>query len=54
MFPDKSKAFQENFNDATALSYNYLFPDLRPDSCESLRMRTRIFPGDIYYACELR
>ena len=54
MFPGKSKAFQEIFNDATALPYSYLFIDLRPDSCESLRMRTRIFPGDIHYAYELR
>lgn len=54
MFPGKTKAFQEIFHDATSMPFSYLFIDLKPDSNESLRMRTGIFPGDKHYVYEVR
>lgn len=54
MFPGKSKAFREIFEDATSQPYGYLFLDLRPETEERLRMRTGIFPGDKYYVYEPR
>lgn len=54
MFPGKTKAFQEIFQDATTPAYGYLFVDLRPETDECLRMRTGIFPHDKYYVYEPR
>lgn len=54
MFPGKTKAFQEIFQDATNPTYGYLFVDLRPETEERLRLRTGIFPLDKNYAYEPR
>ncbi|KMQ81740.1 hypothetical protein RF55_25379, partial [Lasius niger] len=54
MFPGKSKAFQEIFQDATHPAYGYLFLDLRPETEDRLRMRSGIFPGDKHYVYEPR
>lgn len=54
MFPGKTKAFQEIYQDATAPAYGYLFIDLRPETDERLRMRTGIFPQDKYFVYEPR
>ena len=54
MFPTKTKAFQEIYNDATFPAYGYLFVDLRPETDERLRLRTGIFPGDTQYVYEPR
>lgn len=54
MFPGKTKAFQEIFQDATTPAYGYLFLDLRPETDERLRMRTGIFPHDKHYVYEPR
>lgn len=54
MFPGKTKAFQEIFNDATLAPFSYLFVDLRPDTDERLRLRTGIFPKDKHFVYEPR
>ena len=36
---------QETFHDATSDPYGYLLIDLKQDTPEHLRLRTRIFPG---------
>lgn len=54
MFPGKTKAFQEIFQDATAPAYGYLLIDLRPQACERLRLRTGIFSQDKHYVYEPR
>lgn len=54
MFPGKTKAFQEIFNDATSSPFSYLFIDLKPDTAERVRLRTGIFPGDKHYVYEPR
>lgn len=54
MFPGKTKAFEEIFQDATTPAYGYLFIDLRPQTSESLRLRTGIFHGDKNYVYEPR
>ena len=54
ILPGKTRAFQEIFDDATRPAYGYLMIDLRPETQERLRMRTGIFPDDIYYVYEPR
>ncbi|GFX04572.1 uncharacterized protein TNCV_901001 [Trichonephila clavipes] len=51
MYPSQTKYFQESFKDATSVAYGYLFIDLRPETDEKLRLRTRLFPEDenIFY-----
>lgn len=54
LYPRKVKFFQESYEDATSKPYGYLLIDLKCDTEEALRMRTGMFPGDIYYAYEPR
>ncbi|GFX14842.1 uncharacterized protein TNCV_1485841 [Trichonephila clavipes] len=35
--------------DATSKPYGYLLIDLKPETDESLRVRTGMFPGDVFY-----
>ena len=50
MYPGQGKFFQEAYNDATREKYGYLFVDLKPDTPDSYRLRTNIFPGETQYA----
>ncbi|XP_035205678.1 uncharacterized protein F54H12.2-like [Stegodyphus dumicola] len=40
--------------DATSTPFSYLLIDLRPETSETLRLRTGIFPGDKYYVYQPR
>ena len=46
MYPGKSKFVIEAYEDATKEPYGYLLIDLRPDTNERYRIRTKIFPDD--------
>ena len=46
MYPGRVKFFQEVYNDATKEKWGYLFIDLKPDTSDELRLRTKIFPGE--------
>ena len=46
MYPRKTKYMMEAYHDATSIPYGYLLIDLKPDTEESLRLRTNIFPGE--------
>ena len=46
MYPGNVKFMREAYEDATKEPYGYLFVDLRPDTVEQLRLRTRIFPDE--------
>lgn len=54
LYPRKTKFFQEVYEDATLKPFTYLFIDLKPDTCESLRLRTGFFPGDKFYVYQAR
>ena len=47
MYPGNSKFMVEAFNDATKEPYSYLFLDLKPETDERLRLRAKIFHGEI-------
>lgn len=46
MYPGKSKFVVEAYKDATKEPYGYLLIDLRPETDENYRLRTKIFPDD--------
>jgi hypothetical protein len=46
MYPGKSKFVVEAYEDATKEPYGYLLIDLKPETDDSYRIRTRIFPDD--------
>ena len=46
MYPGKSKFVVEAYEDATKEPYGYLLIDLRPETDDRYRIRTKIFPGD--------
>lgn len=46
MYPGKTKFMQEAFMDATSEPFSYLLIDLKPQTPEDLRLRTKIFPGE--------
>lgn len=46
VFPMRSKALREAYDDATAKQYGYLCLDVSPSGDETHRMRTRVFPGE--------
>ncbi|GFU55116.1 uncharacterized protein TNCV_426211 [Trichonephila clavipes] len=48
LYPRKVKFFQECYADATSKPYGYLLIDLKPETDESLRVRTGMFPGDVF------
>ena len=45
MFPKNTKFLVEAFDDATNEAFGYLVVDLRQDTPEEFRIRTKIFPG---------
>jgi hypothetical protein len=47
MYPNGSKFAIEAFRDATEKAFGYLLVDLKPDTEESHRLRTDIFPGEL-------
>lgn len=46
MYPGKLKYVQEAFKDATSRPHGYLLFDLRQETPDHMRLRTRIFPSD--------
>jgi len=46
MFPSNSKFIVEAFDDATSEPYGYLVVDLRPETPEEYRVRSRIFDNE--------
>jgi len=46
MYPGKTNYMQEAFKDATSLPHGYLLLDLRQETPDHLRLRTRIFPPE--------
>lgn len=49
MYPGKSAFVVEAFKDATLSPYGYLLIDMRPETEETYRLRTNIFPGETHY-----
>ena len=49
LYPGRSKFFQEAYENATRSPYSYLAIDLRNETPEDARLRTRILPGEIQY-----
>ncbi|GIX81309.1 hypothetical protein CDAR_405311 [Caerostris darwini] len=48
LYPSQTKFFREVYEDATSKPFSYLLIDLKPDTDDSLRLRSGIFPGDKY------
>ena len=46
MYPGKLKYIQESFKDATSVPHGYLLLDLRQETPDHLRLRSRIFPSE--------
>lgn len=46
MYPGRVKFVQEAFADATSIPFGYLLFDLRQDTPDNLRLRTKIFPQE--------
>lgn len=46
MFPGKSRHLVEAYKDATRLPYTYLLIDLKPETDDSHRLRSNIFPDE--------
>ena len=44
MYPGKTKYLQESFKEATSIPHGYLLIDLRQETPDHLRLRTRVFP----------
>ena len=44
MYPGKTKYLQEAFKKATSIPHGYLLIDLRQETPDHLRLRTRVFP----------
>jgi hypothetical protein len=49
MYPSKSKFMIEAFRDATSNPYGYLLIDMCPQTEDTYRLRTNIFPGEAHY-----
>lgn len=47
MYPGKTHYMLEAFADATKEAFSYLLVDLKPDTPDELRLRTKIFPGEM-------
>ena len=47
MYPGNVKFMREAFADATDAPYSYLLIDLKPTTPEGLRLRTKVFPGEL-------
>jgi hypothetical protein len=50
MYPKRYEHVIEAYRDATGRPYGYLVIDLRPETEDSLRLRTDVFPDEITYA----
>ena len=48
MFPGNTKFMREAFADATVKPFSYLLIDLKPDTPDHLRLRSKIFPGELH------
>ena len=46
LFPGRSKILTSAFADATSLPFGYLVVDMSPDSEDTYRLRTCVFPGE--------
>ncbi len=46
LYPGKTKAFMEAYEDATSKPFGYLIIDCDPKSPRALKLRTEIFPGE--------
>ena len=49
MYPGSVNYLRASCEDTTSNPYGYLLIDLKPDTPDSLRLRTDIFPGEIHY-----
>ena len=49
MYPGHVRFLQEVFGDATSEAYGYLFIDLKQETPEHLRLRTKIMPNETQY-----
>ena len=49
MYPGHVQFLQEVFRDATSEAYGYLFIDLKQETPEHLRLRTKIMPNETQY-----
>lgn len=47
MYPGNTKFMREAFADATKEPFSYLLIDLKPDTPDNMRLRTKIFPGEL-------
>jgi Poxvirus A32 protein len=46
MFPGKTSQFMEVYSEATSVQYGYLVVDCSPETPETYRLRSQIFPDD--------
>ena len=46
MFPRRTQYLMDSFHDATKKPFSYLLIDCHPQTPESIRLRTNIFPGE--------
>ena len=47
MYPGRVKYMQDAFKDATSTPYGYLLIDLKHETPEVARLRTKVFPDDV-------
>ena len=54
LYPGRGKYLQEAYQDATRYPYGYLLIDLKPETQEEYRLRSKIFPPDltVVYVCK--
>jgi hypothetical protein len=50
LYPGKTAYFMEAYTDACKESYGYLLVDLCQETPENMRLRTRVFPGELQIA----
>lgn len=50
LYPGKTQYFMEAYKDACKESYGYLFVDLCQDTQDNMRLKTRIFSGELQIA----
>lgn len=46
LYPGRWKILMKSFSDATSRDYGYLIVDLAPNSDDTYRLRTHVFPGE--------
>ncbi|GBO31067.1 hypothetical protein AVEN_174625-1 [Araneus ventricosus] len=54
LYPNNVKFFREVCEDDIAKAFSYLLTDLTPQTDDSMRLRTGLFPGDKYYVYQPR